>query len=467
MLLRSLVMFLVILAPTKREQYPEPLQSALSRLSTGTSEFEWELDWRKGPDAGLRERFTTRRAGSDLWESNHGDENGFHARTFRSVPLNSVTDEARDAFAVPQDVVAGTRNKALLGERMWYVPRAEYPLIGNTADESEHQRWRPTNFESIGLIPAWHDETSSNAFRVPSPYLFDFENAKFETRPGERFSVVSATFDSGRSVLSWTFDSRLANSPIRAELLRDGHPLFRSETNYEVIDGRWSPLAVDFYEGTGQDPSKSINVVKATYDQRWHKKEITPEDIGVLPGTQLASTKGLDFWTGADLIDHEEYWPLVYADPELLHPRMAEILAEQTQQSIEEYREFLRSAGENWRRWYKKEHGFDPMADGQSDKGNKENDPWDLYVEKFLAENKLPDAGVTRAKEILKQAKALRDARRKQNAAKIREAKKEGDERKLEKFEEIEKNIFERMLVRNLKKLVPEKKAEVEPTPVP
>lgn len=90
-----------------------------------------------------------------------------------------------------------------------------------------------------------------------------------------------------------------------------------------------------------------------------------------------------------------------------------------------------------------------------------------MYVENFLAENKLPDAGVTRAKEILKQAKALRDARRKQNAAKIREAKKEGDERKLEKFEEIEKNIFERMLVRNLKKLVPEKKAEVEPTPVP
>lgn len=71
---------------------------------------------------------------------------------------------------------------------------------------------------------------------------------------------------------------------------------------------------------------------------------------------------------------------------------------------------------------------------------------------------------MTRAKEILKQAKSLRDARRKQNAAKIREAKKENDQRKLEKFEEIEQSIFERMLVRNLNRLVPEKKPQA-PTP--
>ena len=81
-----------------------------------------------------------------------------------------------------------------------------------------------------------------------------------------------------------------------------------------------------------------------------------------------------------------------------------------------------------------------------------------MYVEKFLTEHKLPEPGVKRANEIRDQAKKLRDARRRQNAAELRKAKAVNDSRKVAHYEAIEKNIFDRVLVRSLKKLVHDEK---------
>lgn len=276
---------------------------------------------------------------------------------------------------IPKQETAGTQNRMVLDGRSWYLPQAERPLLGYSLGPSEAQRYLPTAFEGIGLVPCWIGDAAENQFRVPAPHFQGFDGAAYETKSVGQRSEITATFDSGRSRLTWTFDARYGNLPVRAELTREDQPLYRSETSYEKIDQRWAPSGVEFFRGDSNSPYKSVEVVKATFDEPWHRKEFTPEDIGVLPGTQFYSSIGIEFWTGLDLMDHEDFWPLVYADPELIHPRVAELLVEGTDRTVEEYREYLRQSGENWRRRYKKEHGFDPWEDEATSPKSEDKDP--------------------------------------------------------------------------------------------
>ena len=96
--------------------------------------------------------------------------------------------------------------------------------------------------------------------------------------------------------------------------------------------------------------------------------------------------------------------------------------------------------------------GFQPIPDYRQIWGQEyRHDP-------YKAKHKLPEPGVKRANEIRDQSKKLRDAYRRKNAAALRKAKEENDPRKVAEYEGIEKRIFERVLVRDLKKLVHDEK---------
>ena len=86
-------------------------------------------------------------------------------------------------------------------------------------------------------------------------------------------------------------------------------------------------------------------------------------------------------------------------------------------------------------------------------------------MEKFLAKHKLPEPGVKRATEIRDQAKKVRDAYRRKNAAELRKAKADRDEKKIAHYEGIEKKIFDRVLVRSLEKLVHDEKGAPKKEP--
>jgi hypothetical protein len=149
-----------------------------------------------------------------------------------------------------------------------------------------------------------------------------------------------------------------------------------------------------------------------------------------------------------------KFWDLVLLYDIPPDPRIVDMLANGTAKGERELRDYWDRAKELRLKEYRREHGEEPwLATSLA----KEKDEWDLYVEKFLVEHKLPEPVVKRAGEILDQAKRLREARRRQHAAQIREAKKEGHEKKLDHFEELERKIFDRVLVRNLNKLISDK----------
>ena len=217
-----------------------------------------------------------------------------------------------------------------------------------------------------------------------------------------------------------------------------------------------------FYEGNSTSPYKMIDVQRATFDEPWHMQEISPTDIGALYGTDFASSDGTKMWTGAELIPLNEYFDLVELYGVLPDPRIVEMKAKLIKKTVEEYVEIIQRGIARRREEYRKKYGDEPWLVTKSPKGK---DEWDVYVEKFLTEHKLPEPGVKRANEIRDQSKKLRDAYRRKNAAALRKAKEENDSRKVAEYEGIEKRIFDRVLVRELKRLVQDEKDSLKKDP--
>ena len=144
--------------------------------------------------------------------------------------------------------------------------------------------------------------------------------------------------------------------------------------------------------------------------------------------------------------------------------RWLEAIGKSVGKTAEQYAEILRRQGDHVREAYFREHGEKPWLDAPSPK-EKKKDEWDLYVEEFLVKHKLPEPGVKRAHEIRDQSKKLRDAYRRKNAAALRKAKEENDSRKVAEYEGIEKRIFDRVLVRELKRLVQDEKDSLKKDP--
>ncbi len=132
--------------------------------------------------------------------------------------------------------------------------------------------------------------------------------------------------------------------------------------------------------------------------------------------------------------------------------------------TVEDYLEYLDQTTERRREAYFEEHGERPWLDVPLGRVPGEKDEWDVYVEKFIKEHKLVPAAVKRAEDILDRSKKLRDRYARKNASEIREAERDGDEKKLAHYKGITKRIFDEVLVRALNRLIPKPEQKKEPT---
>jgi len=307
---------------------------------------------------------------------------------------------------------------------------------------------------SIGLAAGWVSQFDANPFLLPQHVFEGFESATFREGVESGLPSVSAEWG-GNFRLTWRFDDRYGGLPVGAALERDDELAGYSETEYERVGERWFPKSVHFYRSDSASPYKMIDVQRATFDESWHLQEITPTEIGALNGTQFSSPDGQKAWTGVELIPVQEYFDLVNLDGVLPDPRILELEAKSLHQTLEEYLRFLERRSVQEREAYRKKYGEEPWL---VKKSPKEKDEWDVYVDKFLTEHKLPEPGVKRANEVRDQAKKLRDAYRRKKAEELRKAKADIDSRKVAEYEGREKRIFDRVLVRGLKRLLPDDK---------
>lgn len=438
---------------------PAPLPprfSSLERSGFETSQFEWTMSWHSGYDDGLVERYTTRTAGNMIWESNFGDENGYHSTVFHRRPPREGLAEEVDSAMVPKAEMAGIRTKYIGDELSWYVPNTELPVYGFVTPLKDTAIYLPLKIPGLGFSPYLSKEPYGNPFNLAPADYEDFANATFREHLDGGFPAITAEWNGGKSRLIWTFDDRQGGLPIQAAFYRADQLAGCSRTTYQQVQGYWIPKRIEFLDGENK-LVRSIDVHRATVNDPAHPKEISPADIGVLPGSQFVSPKGLQWWDGSSLVSEEEFLPLLWLDPTIMDDRIAQSMVEGTGQTVEEYRARLRQSGDALRERYKREYGEELKV-----KKVDEEDPWVVYTNTFVKKHEFDEAAEKRARVTCDRAISLRDSLKLRDAAKIREARREGNKRKLDEIEEREKKVFERMLVKPLDKMLAtfEKKKE-------
>lgn len=451
---RVCVAILAILAnPLAADPLSSVFRKDFSKRGFTTSQFEWTLTWVGGRDDGLVERHVTRQAGDDLWESNLGDENGHHPTMYRAMPgADSPPQDPRE-FEWPAERIAGTRNSLTHDGRVWYLPRVEHSVMGFVEDAETSSSHLPFDFSLAGFAPVWHGLENSNALRLNQRLLAGLDRADVHEGQADGLRTVTAAY--GDRQLVWYLDDEVGRNPVRAEFYDGGELRYSSETVYREAGDRWVVESMRFYNDYDESPSQIIDVQSASFDQPDHLKAFLPSDVGARIGTQFQSKQGRFCWAGSELVPEETYFEMVFVFGLRPDPEIVERLATSVDRTVEEYLAGLEITSESMRNAYFAKHGERPWLDDVVLLKPGEKDEWDVYVEKFIKEHKLTGDPANRAKDVLERSKRLRDARLRKNAPKIREAKREGDKKKLEYYDAITKRIFDEVLVRSLNRLVP------------
>ena len=445
---------------------PPPVQSVLSGWSADTSHIEWSVTWVGGYNDGLVERYLTRTTEDETWETNYGDENGNHQKSFRAIPPpgTALSAEELEQYIMPDQEVAGTRHRMTKDGRSWELYKEELPLSAAVIESSDPRNHHlPVNLHSIGLSPGWMTESVQNPLLLQEGQLEGYEGARFTSSSGGRETTVAA--DYGRQRLEWVFDSEQGNMPVQALFYQNDVLSSHSQTSYECVDGRWVPKGTRFYQGDGDSPYKVVEVRGASFNKEWHQKDIGPDDMGLAVGTTVYHEKGASIWDGLELVDVQSYGDRISLYGMNSDPRIVKHLADSVKMSVQDYLNYVDKSGEKFRQEYFKKTGEQPWL-WEVPKKSKDKDEWDVYVEKFIADHKLEKKAAGRANELLDRAKKMRDAHYREKRNEYREAERDKNEKKIEALDRYPKKIFDKFLVKSLNRLLPKedrKKEDAKP----
>jgi len=419
---------LMICAVELQVSLPDPIAKIVKSRQAHTAEWKWSLT-REGEAGTSHDEYVTRVAPGDLWQ--HG-----------AKPKNTT---------VPPPFTSGQPygENALVTEGIaWYMPNAGHPLFAYAIPLDEPQRYLPFDFSLAGIAPAW-EVANETPLGLRSEWIAGLEAAEVSgVASGPLTHVVAAM---GDRRLEWTLDAYQGGQPTEAAFYMNDRLVRRSTTSYRKIDGRWVPKDTEFYYLDSADPAVAIHVDSAGFDQADHVQDVTPEDIGLRFGTSLTAWHGRSRWGGTHIIEENEYEEMVYLYGVEPVPLIVEALARESNQTLDECREWFEIARERYRQAHVQRTGEAPWLVERW----KERDEWDVYVEKFITEHKLDELRAKRANELLERCKRLRDFYRRKNIREIREAQREGDAEKLAHYEKLTTRIFETVLVPGLKRLVP------------
>ncbi len=412
--------FLVILC-----LLPPELQAVKDRREQiATAHIDWTLDY-----GDYQERIELRVAGGTRWERNLGDRNGFHPKQYQTAIAGLKTEEGVKSGQT-QDMYDFMFNepqhRLLLDGSVWnkqgssmavdkYPPRASEPPIG-FAD------W------GLGTTPRLDND----------PELGDCFSSQNDSQ-----KVISCKLrGNSEMALEWVLDTSRDSQPIRCALRNGDDELVRwSQTELTEVDGRWMPSSVEFHRKGENAPYEVLTVEEASFDQDWHRTEpYHPSDLDIGFGHYISATDGgkTGWWDGESILSNLEFQATRCLNDMPFHPDVVRNRARIMGKSVQEYLVIL----ENISRRYKKNHA-EEYAEVLRKRAARERDDWDIYVDEFIEEHELvkPKQGI--AARILGRAKTLRDIYRDKQTVSSEQ----------EEYDAIEKRIFERMLVKNLKRL--------------
>lgn len=434
---------------------PTSVRSVIaSRRTHKTAEFGWTFTRFNEADYGLTEHFTTQTEGDTLWEVNAGDKRGYHETVYRS----------RDD-PYPKEETAGPKQRLLHSGQVWSYDawRREPPPNGFVSPVGQ-RGFFPLDFAYAGLAPARDSDRCGNALCLPADFAKGLKDMRFQSSRNGFTEVVVGSSD--KYQIEWHLDHQQGGEPVFAAFYVDDVLTLSCVTEYQELGGRRVPLSMTFFRGDSVEPSHSIDVQRASFDQPEHATDISPADLGLLVGAQMSIPEApfVLNWDGNELVTLEEFRELrnVYGldeDPGI-RKVWAEAWANATKRPVEEYEGWLKLSRAAARERYFEQHGTEPWIR----KAGKEKDEWDVYVEKFVKEHKFDKEHKKTAEHILESAKMIRDRNQRATKRDVAQARKDGEYRRAdalaEKIEKVKDRIFKRMLVRGLHRLAKKAKAK-------
>jgi len=408
------------------------------------------------PQPAVTEHFVSERVGATVREINRGDAKGRHPRQYQEVlqflkdyPEYHDTEDMHDyKFAEPRYIL---RMENMVWEK-------QGTGISAHVAQAEHATDVPYDVSTLGMGPLPSNQVH-NDLGVPDFVARALTSSTFtdSTEGAMRRIAGQATQGTREWRLEWELDLSRDSQPTRAALYRDDQMFAESRTELTQLGGRWFPRLVRYFRESyksGTEPYQVVEVQKASFDEPSHRQEpFSPNDIGVALGNQLtvegAST--VMYWDGVELITGDEYNELVYLNGVDPDPIVVERQAKWSHLTPEEYLEQLeKSSRPIMRARWERDHGF---AYVPTTRTATEEDPWDLYLERFIAEHKLSKPALSRAEKLLKKAKTMRDVHRRKKASELKEAERAGDKAKIAEYNDREDQIFKKALTHPLDEL--------------
>ncbi|MGE0479435.1 MAG: hypothetical protein AB7Q17_03080 [Phycisphaerae bacterium] len=289
---------------------PEALvQADLARTAIRTARIDWSIRWPTlAGDEGERTHFRTWRSAGDRYlQEQWGDDEGVFRRGEGYEPLGA-------RFQNPEATL-------WMDGAMWqHEARAVQARVWNAERRALFQLF---DFRRIGLHPVDLYETvdalNRKAGLPPVQYESEMERDRFHVR---------GRLESGD--VDWWIDPTRDWNVVRSRIAQpDGTAVCEQEYELRRFDGRWFPARILTYAGAKASGriSRDIRVLAAEFDRPEHPQVLTPESIGIEPGTLLQymlldPPTAAPVWDGSAVVSITEFYDRVRAGEAALGPTL-------------------------------------------------------------------------------------------------------------------------------------------------
>lgn len=261
---------------------PELLEAERMRARIQTASIEWCSVVETAESAHCEWYYTSRIAGADDLQINHGLADGrMHPQAEMGQPFSY------------------TQNRLLLKDGEQWGYDEDTPGAQVAVDRTRFMHYR--NLRDLGFEPTAAFSTVDTWYRT-TPEKYEVE------RLSDRV-LVTAHWSNGFDV-QWTLDPNQGMQPVETSTLSNGSEVGGCTTTYQKVDDVWFPKTASFYHrGSLQ---ATFTVLDAEFNRPDHPQELTPKDLGLIPGIQVSHQERENMaWTGEELIPLIDWLHLV------------------------------------------------------------------------------------------------------------------------------------------------------------
>lgn len=441
---------------------PERLQKIIQdRSAEHTSLIEWTVEKHTGLKAGMTERFVTQTIGNSLHQYREvfNDVSADDPySTYRQELGDSMDARARPGLRVRRRFGEPVRVMTYEGDYLFHEGIRTHAHLTIPKGLSNRQ---PSDVRGFGVGP--HIGFGTDPLGLANEGFYRQDITYTESTDGRYDRITTSEF-ADRRYVEWVFDREQGNQPVRVTLYIYGEPSDWTETTFQEIDGRWYPQSVNYYQySKGKENgilANALVITHASFDEPWHRQEpFDLSDANIVFGTGIFTyyssqapedlQDAIMYWSGTEKLTKDEFEEMLYGYNMPIDPSIVAYEMRFRNISREEYDQQFEASRQIWFSRYKIKHGtpFQIMDLQQS----TQTDEWDAYVVRFIEKHALKDMVEKQANDLLKKAKTLRDVYRRKYLKRLKQSAQATSSKN--PFETMKKRIFERMLVRGLKRL--------------